>query len=165
MIGHPCAHIWVVIGLSAAFLTGCGLDPVQPDQDTNLQPDQGIAAVILDTLDPLNAIYIKSADNNSAPTIEINHVDIGVHLFAFVVPAGSYCITRYSFGNYYITQSDPKHGVCFDVIAGKVAYSGNLAPRVHGGGIYVDQNYDWPGFKKMFKEQYPKLAAYPIVTP
>lgn len=146
-------------------LAGCGLDPVQPDQAITLQSDQGIAAVVIDSLDPLNAIYIKSADNDSAPTIEIQHVDVGIHLFVFVVPPGSYCVTRYSYGNYYITQNDPKHGVCFYVIAGKIAYSGNLAPRGYNGKVYVDQNYEWSAFQKMLRDQYPKLAGYPVVTP
>lgn len=52
-------------------LAGCGLDPVQPDQEITLQPGQGIAAVVIDSLDPLNAFYIKSADNDSAPAIKI----------------------------------------------------------------------------------------------
>lgn len=146
-------------------LAGCGLDPVQPDQGITLQPGQGIAAVVMDTLDPLNAIYIKSADNDRAPTIEIHHVEVGVHLFVFVVPPGSYCVTRYSYLNYYITQNDPKHGVCFYVIAGKIAYSGNLSPRSYNGKLYVDQNYNWEAFRKMLKDQYPKLAPYPVVTP
>jgi len=145
--------------------SGCGLDPVQPDQEVVLQSDQGIAAVVIDSLDPLNAIYIKAADNDSAPTIEIQHVNAGVHLFVFVVPPGSYCVTRYSYLNYYITQNDPKHGVCFDVIAGKIAYSGNLAPRGYQGKIYVEQNYEWSAFQKMLKDHYPKLAAYSVVTP
>src|SRR5574337_334255 len=109
-------------------------------------------------------VYIKSADNDRAPTIEIQHVEVGVHLFVFVVPPGSYCVTRYSYGNYYITQNDPKHGVCFYVIAGKIAYSGNLAPRGYNGKVYVDQNYESSAFQKMLKTQYPKLAIYPVVT-
>lgn len=147
------------------LLAGCGLDPVQPDQAITLQPGQGIAAVVIDSLDPLNAFYIKSADNESAPAIKIQHVDVGVHLYIFVVPAGSYCVTRFSSGNYSITQDDPKHGVCFYVIAGKIAYSGNLAPRGYNGKVYVDQNYEWSAFQKMLKDQYPKLVDYPVVTP
>ena len=156
---------WGAMVLLSAVLAACGLDPVQPDQEVTLPPGDGIAAVVLDTLDPINAFYIKSPDNSAAPTIEVTHVNVGVTLFPFVVPAGRYCVTRYSFSTYDITQNHPKDGVCFDVVAGKVAYSGNLAPRGHGGGVYVDQNYDWRGFEKMWKDQYPKLAQYPIVTP
>lgn len=146
-------------------LAGCGLDPVQPDQAITLQPDQGIAAVVIDSLDPLNAIYIKSADNDRAPMIEIQHVDAGIHLFVFILPPGNYCVTRFSYRNYRITQSDPKHGVCFYVIVSKIAYSGNLAPRAYNGEVYVDQNYEWSAFQKTLRDQYPKLAGYPVVTP
>ena len=156
--------ILILAGLLLS-LAGCGLDPVQPDQEIALQPGQGIAAVVIDTLDPLNAFYIKSGDHDSAPVIKIPHVEVGVHLFIFVVPSGSYCVTRFSSGSYYFTADDPKHGACFDVIAGKVAYSGNLSPRGYNGRVITDQDYNWPAFEKMFKQQYPKLALYPIVTP
>jgi hypothetical protein len=156
---------WGVIGLLAAsLLTGCGLDPVQPDQDITLQPGYGIAAVAIDTLDPLNGIYFKELDNKSAPDIEISHVSAGVHLMIFAIPAGTYCATRYSFGDYYFTQTNPRD-TCFDVVAGKVAYSGNIGPRARNGRAYLYQNYEWAAFKKTFNEQYPKLAQYPIITP
>jgi hypothetical protein len=158
---------WRIEGLSclaALLLAGCGLDPVKPDQEIVLQPGEGIAAVVFDTLDVLNAVTIRSPDRNGME-FGVSYVDKGVHLYVFIVPAGSYCLVKFQTSFYTITQDDPTHGVCFDVVAGKVAYSGNLSPRAHGQSLQTDQNYDWPAFEKMFKEQYPKLAQYPIVTP
>jgi hypothetical protein len=157
--------IGVVVLSGVVMLAGCGgMDSVKPDQDVTLQPGHGIAAVVMDTLDPLNAVSIKSPDNKDVE-LEISHVDVGVHMSVFVVPAGSYCLTKFFTGSYVFTQDDQTHGICFDVVPGKVAYSGNLAPRAYGQNTRTDQNYNWPAFEKMFKEQYPKLANYPIVTP
>ncbi len=164
MIGRHHRRIWISVGLVAALLAGCGTNPVTPDQDVTLQPGYGIAAVVFDTLDVLNSVTIKSPDRNGTE-LAVGFVDKGVHLNVYAVPAGTYCLVKFHTAFYKITQDDPTHGVCFDVVAGKVAYSGNLAPRARGQTLWTYQNYDWPAFEKMFKEQYPKLASYPLVTP
>lgn len=158
--------IGLFLSMGTVLLAGCGgTDTVQPDQAVVLQPGEGIAAVVIETGDPINDIFIRSPDNGKAPSIEITRAEVGMHLFVYAVPAGSYCLVQYHYENYTISQNDPTHGVCFDVIAGKIAYSGNLSPNGADGRLWVDQNYYWPVFQKMFKEQYPKLASYPIVTP
>lgn len=154
----------MAVALGVALLAGCGAtDPVQPDQDLQLQPGYGIAAVVFDTLDALSVSTIKSPDTKVE--INVGYVDKGVHMFVYALPAGSYCLTRFNTDFYRFYQDDPTHGICFDVIAGKVAYSGNLAPRAYGKAVRTDQNYYWPEFEKSFKQDYPKLARYPIVTP
>ena len=155
----------VMIGLCAVLLAGCGgTDAVQPDQDVTLQPGYGIAAVLFHTADQLNSVGIDSLDHKGSD-LSISLVDSGVHLYVFAVPAGTYCLVRFYTGFYRFVQNDPTHGVCFDVLAGKVAYSGTLAPGTYDGAVRTDQNYDWVIFEKMFKDQYPKLANYPIVRP
>jgi hypothetical protein len=154
---------WTTIGLVAVFLAACGTDQVQPDQDVTLQPGYGIAAVVFDTLDPLNAVSVASRDNKGGQ-LDIGFVDKGVSLFVYAVPSGSYCLSQFHTGFYRFWTLDP-HDDCFDVVAGKVAYSGNFTPRAYGHSVRTAQNYDWPAFEKMFKEKYPKLAHYPIVTP
>ncbi|HEY3644485.1 MAG TPA: hypothetical protein VGM16_04035 [Gammaproteobacteria bacterium] len=157
-------HIWMTLGLGSLLLTGCGTDAIQPDQEITLQSGDGIAAVVFDNLDQLTAVNIDSADGKGKD-ISIGLVDKGVHMFVFEVPAGSYCLTHFNTAFYRFTQNDLTHGICFDVVPGKVAYSGNFAPRAYGQSTQTNQNYDWPWFQKVFKEQYPKLAQYPIVTP
>ena len=157
--------IGLFLSMGTVLLAGCGgTDTVQPDQTVVLQPGDGIAAVVFDTVDQLTAVSIDSADHKDAG-IGISFIDKGVHLYVFVVPAGSYCLTHFNTGFYRFTQNDQTHGVCFDVVPGKVAYSGNLAPGDYNGEVMTAQNYEWPAFEKMFKEQYPKLVSYPIVTP
>lgn len=164
MIGWDSLRIGAMIGLSVVLLAGCGgTDTVKPDQDVSLPPGDGIAAVLFHTADQLTAVSIDSIDHKGAD-IGISFVDKGLNLYVFVVPAGTYCLTRFNTGFYRFTQNEAR-GVCFDVLPGKVAYSGTLTPGSYDGGVRTDQNYDWAIFEKMFKDQYPKLASYPIVTP
>lgn len=158
-------YLWMTLGLSTLLLAGCGgTEPVHPDQDLALQPGYGIEAVVFDNLDSLNSIVIRSPDHPDQE-VSIGFVDKGIHMLVFEVPAGSYCLVKFHTAFYTIIQDDPTHGVCWDVVPGKVAYSGNLAPRAYGKSLRTDQNYDWAMFKKNFKDQYPKLANYPLVTP
>jgi hypothetical protein len=157
-------RIGTTFGLGALLLTGCATDQVQPDQGITLKPGEGIAAVVFDTLDVLSVVTLKSPDKDGVE-IDVGNVGKGVTMFVYAVPAGTYCLTRFTTGFYRFYQDDPTHGICFDVVAGKVAYSGNLAPRAYGHDTRTDQNYYWPVFEKSFKQEYPKLAQYAIVTP
>lgn len=155
---------WTAIALAVVLLGGCGgVDPVQPDQNVALPEGYGIAAVGFDTLDSLNAIDIGASDPKGVK-LGVNYVDKGVHLFVFAVPSGTYCLRSFHTGFYKFWTLNPLDD-CFDVIAGKVAYSGNYTPRAYGRSVKTPQMYDWPTFEKSFKEQYPKLANLPIVTP
>jgi hypothetical protein len=158
-------HLQMTVGLGILLLAGCGgTEPVHPDQEVALQPGDGVAAVVFDTLDSLNSIVIKSPDHKDQE-LSVGFVDKGIHMLVFEVPAGTYCLSKFHTGFYVFTQKDQTHGICWDVVPGKVAYSGNLAPRAYGQDVFTGQNYDWAMFKKNFKEQYPKLANFPIVTP
>lgn len=167
------SRLMQVVGL-AALLCGCGLAPIDDDQAVTLGPDQGIAAVVLDALNPISQFTIESTDPKGA-TIKVPSAPIGVSLYLFVVPAGRYCVSRYSVGMTNIRTDSPGHGDCFDVVAGKIAYSGNLAPRAfNSGGTWVRnelvgydirtlQNFEWPQFEKKLRDEHPVLAAkYPI---
>lgn len=159
-------RLCMLTGMGLAMLAGCGATTdslVQPDQEVTLQPNQGFAAVVMDTLDALSVTTIKSPDNKDVE-LDLGYVDKGVHMYVYAVPAGTYCLVRFNTGFYRFHQESSRD-VCFDVVPGKVAYSGNLAPRAVGHQAITYQNYDWAAFKKMFKEQYPKLANYPIVSP
>ena len=150
----------------ALFVTGCGLAPVSQGQAITLGPNEGVAAVVMDTLDPLQSIMFQGTDKDGA-TLRISSVPKGVTLNLFVVPAGHYCLTQFSLGGHELDQNDTEHGVCFDVIAGQTAYSGNLAPRAYGpNNLRTDQNYDWVGIKRKLQADYPEVVAkYALVTP
>ena len=157
------------IALPMAFLAGCGsagLPPIEKGQTPVLAPNQGVAVVVMDTLDTLNQISVEPTEGDG-PSMNIPKTPIGVNMYVFVVPAGHYCLTSFWLGSTRIHQSDEKHGICFDVIAGKTAYSGNIAPRAYGpSDLRTNQNYDWRGFEAAMKADYPDIVAkYPIVTP
>lgn len=147
------------------MLNGCGVDAVKPGQAVALKPDQGIAAVVIDTLDPLDNITFGSPDDSNAPDIVIAGVQPGKTMFVYVVPAATYCVMSFNFGRYRFIAKDLKHGTCFDVIAGKVAYSGNIGPRVYNRQVLTGQTYNWVAFRKQLKQEYPNLSGYPVVTP
>lgn len=163
--------------ISVVLATGCGLAPVQKGQQITLGPNEGIAAVVMDTLNPLTQVTIDGTDPNGA-TMKIPATPVGVNMYLFVVPAGHYCLSRYAVGMSEVTMDDKLHGDCFDVISGKIAYSGNFAPRafsnsgtwvgssLQGYTIKTLQNFEWDTFQKELKDQYPDLVAkYPVVTP
>jgi hypothetical protein len=118
------------------------------------------------SLDPLKQISINSTDKGGQ-TLKIPYVPAGTTLNVFATPAGTYCVAEYYFQFIRITLNDQKHGVCFDVIPGKIAYSGNITPSADSpNDIETYQTYDWKGFEAKLKSEYPTLAAqYPIVKP
>lgn len=157
------------IAVPALLLAGCGvagLPPIGKGQSPALGPNQGIAAVVVDSLDPLNQIALDPTEGDG-PGMDIPTAPAGVHMYIFVMPVGHYCLTSFWFGSTRLHQNDQKHGICFDVLADKIAYSGNIAPRAYGpGDLRTNQNYDWKGFEAALKADYPDLAAkYPIVAP
>ena len=159
------ATLAVMLGL-ATLLPGCGLAPIEQGQQVSLGPNEGVAAVVIDSLDLLSQISFDAVGHDAKP-LAITDAPKGISLYVFVVPAGTYCSSGFHFGNWSFHSIDPHHTGCFDVIAGKIAYSGNIAPRAVGpNDIRTYQNYDWRGFEEMLKKQYPDIAAkYPLVTP
>jgi hypothetical protein len=153
------------IGL-VSLLFGCGSAPIEQGQQVTLGPNEGVAAVVIDTLDVLDQISFDAVGHDAKP-LAITNAPKGISLYVFVVPAGTYCSSGFHFGNWAFHSLDPKHGACFDVLAGKIAYSGDIGPRAFSkNDIRTYQNYDWPRFEEMLKKQYPDLAAkYPLVTP
>ncbi|MGE5625071.1 MAG: hypothetical protein ACM3ZT_05935 [Bacillota bacterium] len=155
----------VIVSALTVLLTGCGVDMVKPDQAVKLQPGQGIAAVVIDTLDPLDSITIDSPDNSHAPSIVMESVQKGISLFVYKVPTGKYCVVSIHYGVWRITQKDPGNGACFEVTEGKVSYSGNIGPRVYGTEVRTAQAFDWKSFQEMLTHWYPNLSGIPVALP
>ena len=164
----------IAVGVS---VSGCGTATIEKGQQITLGPNEGIAAVVMDALNPLSQITFEGTDKGGT-TIKIPSAPIGVTMYLFAVPAGHYCLSRYAAGMTEITSTDQENGDCFDVVAGKIAYSGNLAPRAFnssgtwirnqlvGYDIRTLQNFEWAAFEKRMQDEYPDLVAkYPIVTP
>jgi hypothetical protein len=156
-------------GISVAvclLLWGCGSTPIERGGTVTLEPGEGVAAVVMDTLDNVTQISMQGTDKDGTQ-LKIPSVPAGVHMYVFAAPAGTYCLANFWYGRYLIYMKDHKHGVCFDVIAGKTAYSGNISPRATAtGGIITEQIYHWAWFESALEQEHPGLAKiYPVVTP
>lgn len=153
------------------LISACtGMEPLTGDQAPVLSPDQGMVVVVLDSKDVLNHMTFKGTDEEGIK-LTIPMIQPGMSMYLFPTKQCTYCLTDYYVGpspmsNNQITQFDQKHGDCFDVIAGKTVYSGNLAPRAYGSTLRVEQDYHWDWFVPEFKKRYPTLSEkYPLVTP
>ena len=159
-------RLWTVAA-TAILVTACSTAQIKPGQAVQLKPGEGIAAVVIDSTDPIGDIQFQSRDNPDNQ-IRIAGLDNpGVNLFLFAVPAGTYCESVFHYGDWKFTPEGRENARCFDVLAGRTAYSGNLAPRAFGDrDVRMMQNYTWTQFENQMKRDYPDLVAkYPIVTP
>ncbi|HSN16715.1 MAG TPA: hypothetical protein VLV87_00780 [Gammaproteobacteria bacterium] len=120
-----------------------------------LNAHQGLAALVIDTLDPLMDVEVVSP--SGGPRLMVRSVPVGRDVYLFAVPAGTYCVTRFKYGT--LSLSGPNGVVgCFTVRAGQLGYSGTLAPRVEDGKPVTHQVQDLPGFRTLLEQQYPEVA-------
>ena len=118
--------------MSALALSACAsLAPLAHDGPVQLAPNQGLAAVVIDTLDPLTDVEGESR-NGRGPKLLVASVPEGRDVFLFPVPAGTYCMTRFKYSTLSLSGPNGVLG-CFQVRAGELSYSGTLAPRVEDG--------------------------------
>jgi hypothetical protein len=143
--------------LSVALLSACGTPPIQQDQPVVLASGQGLAAIVLDTLDPLEQVTFVSSDGNNKLTIAA--LPIGLNLYLFQVPAGDYCFTRFQFGRWnFFPQDKVQQFGCFAVKAGQLGYSGTLSPRVINGEEMTHQQFEPESFRDLLAQRYPIIA-------
>jgi hypothetical protein len=149
--------------LLAAAVAGCGLAPLQQDQPVYLLPGQGLAAVMLDTLDPLTQVIIEPRGSGGTK-LDIASVPSGKNIYLFPVPAGQYCFTRFQYGRWGFFGKEGELA-CFEVKAGEIGYSGTLAPRVEDGQVYSHQVMDTDGFRALLTQRYPIIAKQFLPPP
>lgn len=137
-----------------ALLGACTLAPVSGDAPLRLAGGHGVAALMIDTFDPLTEVTVRS----HGVTLQVPTVPPGVNLYLFQAPAGSYCLMGFHYGRWNMTG--PKRGLgCFEVAAGRLNYSGTFAPRVENGKPVTRQVQDLAGFRALLQERYPAVAA------
>lgn len=144
-----------LVALVMLALSACGTEPIQQDQPITLQAGQGLAAVVYDVADPLSQVTLESAE--SSTQLQITAVPVGVHVYLFQVPAGSYCFTSFQFGRWHFFSKD-KEGQCFQVKAGELGYGGTLSPRVVNGEVMTGQDMDLERFRSELTQSYPIIA-------
>lgn len=145
------------------MLSACSImQPIQQDQPLLLSKDQGVAAILMDALDPVTDVFLKPEDGGS--TLDIPAVPIGMTLYIFQTQAGKYCLQQFYFGTIRFFGL-PGKMTCFDVHAGQLGYSGNLAPRIINGKPVIEQTYNLNAFRALLKQQYPRIAQQFLSPP
>jgi hypothetical protein len=139
----------------AAILSACATAPLPQDQSVTLWPDQGLAAVMIDTLDPISQVTFQQQGGGGK--LIVAAVPPGIGLYLFPTRAGRYCMTRFYYANFDFA-ADKGALQCFQVLAGKLSYSGTLAPRVEDGKPVTRQVLDPQGFRVVLEQRYPTVA-------
>jgi hypothetical protein len=164
----------VLLLSGTGFLAGCAVlssqPPIAPGQSVQLQPGDGIAALVMDTLDPVTQVLLVSTDGEG-PTLDLPSMPAGRTLALFEVPTGVYCLKQFSYGEYRFISRKFQLG-CFQVTTGHISYSGSIKPTAGRdpatgeNGAIVDQAYEPAVFLALLKQQYPQvMAAYPTAGP
>ena len=142
--------------LSPLLLSACSsLTPLSHDGPVHLASNQGLAALVIDTLDPLTDVEVES--RSAGPRLTVASVPVGRDVYLFPVPAGTYCMTRFKYSTLSLSGPNGVLG-CFAVRAGQLSYSGTLAPRVEDGKPVTHQVQDLQGFRILLQQQYPQVA-------
>lgn len=146
-----------------ALLCGCtSLAPLPHDGPVQLTSNQGLAALVIDTLDPLTDVEVRP--RSAGRELLVASVPVGRDVYLFPVPAGTYCLIRFKYGTLSLAGPNGIQG-CFTVRAGQLNYSGTFAPRVEDGKPVTHQVQDPPGFRILLEQQYPLVAKQFPVAP
>jgi hypothetical protein len=137
------------------LLCGCAAAPLSKDQKVSLAPDQGLAAVMIDALDPLSQVTFEQPGGSRK--LIVAAAPAGINIYLFPTRAGRYCMTGFHFAE---IDFSARQGVqeCFEVSAGELSYSGTLAPRVEDGKPVTHQVMDEQGFRVLLGQHYPEVA-------
>jgi len=152
---------------SALLLTGCASQQIVGDQTTALQPDQGIAAVVLDAPDRIRQVTYQARDPGGHD-FEVPDTSGGAALLLTPVKAGRYCLKHMKYGRImFNSQGDIG---CFSVVAGHITYGGEIVPMFpsdtspNAGPAVIDRRYDHHQFSGLL-QGFPTLsAAYPVAA-
>ncbi|HEX4300074.1 MAG TPA: hypothetical protein VH327_04320 [Gammaproteobacteria bacterium] len=150
--GH--ALRWLRVASAAALLCACAVAPLPQDQVVTLAPGQGLAAVMIDTLDPLSLVTFEQPGGGAK--LVVATAPAGINIYLFPTRAGRYCMTRFQFASFDFSARAGAE--CFQVSAGQLSYSGTLAPRVEEGRPVTHQVMDQQGFRVLLGERYPTVA-------
>ena len=164
------AKLLLILGLLSGCAGVLGQAPITPGQGVQLQPGEGIVALLMDTYDPVTQVRLESPDEKN-PTLVLPSMSAGRTLALFAAPAGIYCLKQFNSGRFQFRSKSLDVG-CFHVTAGHISYSGNMVPMDDphpssgARGALTDQQYQPTVFLALLKQQYPEvMAAYPTAGP
>ncbi|HET7306723.1 MAG TPA: hypothetical protein VFK24_02760 [Gammaproteobacteria bacterium] len=138
------------------LLAGCAsIPPLQHDQTLHLDADEGVAAIIVDTSQPLTRFWLHST-RHFGPPLKIRAVPSGKTLYLFRVEAGRYCVDGFTYGKMAYTGG----ASCFSVQARQIGYGGTLIPLFENAHKFQLRSvYNVKQFRRLLKQDYPQVAA------
>lgn len=155
--------VWPLIAVTL-MLTACSSAPVLQNKVPALGPDEGIAAVLVDSRDPISQLTLERA-RRGGTTIDVPAAPVGKSLYLVAAKAGQYCVVSFRYGDYRFHS--PHHDLdCFIVEPGRIAYSGSLMPEATPGdtsAAILEQAFKPDDFIALLYRDYPAIAAkFPI---
>lgn len=152
-----------LVAIFISMLFGCASTSELTDKPVKLQPDQGIAAIMLDAPRRITQIEYVAKDPGGKD-FEIPDTAGGPALYLVVVRAGRYCLKHFLYWR-TIFESHEDLG-CVTVERGRITYAGKIVPEIDLDHATTDQKFDIAEFDKALHQQYPTLAGmYPLAAP
>ncbi|MDE2090291.1 MAG: hypothetical protein KGJ08_00120 [Gammaproteobacteria bacterium] len=150
--------------LAALIMAGCASTSELTDKPIQLQPDQGIAAIVLDAPNRITQISFVAKDPG-ASSFEVPDTQGGPMLYMVPVKAGRYCLMHF---RYWKTIFKSKQDLgCFTVIAGRITYTGDLIPSGSplSSEAVLHHEFNFMTFTDRLHKQYPVLASlFPLAS-
>ncbi|MGB9430421.1 MAG: hypothetical protein WCC11_11210 [Gammaproteobacteria bacterium] len=145
--------LWVIL---IAALLGCASTGELANKPVQLQPGQGIAAIVLDAPNRITQIKYAAKDSNGGG-FEVPDTQGGPSLYLVPIHAGRYCLQHF---RYWQTIFDSVQDLgCFTAVAGKITYAGTIVPSPYLSGAQTDQQFNPAQFHAMLQQQYPVIAG------
>lgn len=138
-----------------AALLGCASTGELANKPVQLQPGEGIAAIVLDAPNRITQIKYEAKDANGGG-FEVPDTQGGPSLYLVPVQAGRYCLQHF---RYWRTIFDSVRDLgCFTAVAGKITYAGTIVPSPNLSGAQTDQQFNPAQFHAMLHQQYSVVA-------
>lgn len=148
--------------LPVAILAGCASTGELADKSVQLQPGQGIAAIMLDAPHRITQIAYVAKDKGGTD-FEVSDTRGGPALYLVPVTAGRYCLKHFRYWR-VVFRSTADLG-CVTVKAGHITFGGVIVPSIQPDQAITDQQYKPDEFITTLHRQYPVLAGmFPLAS-
>lgn len=152
----------VTFAILMVSLAGCASTGELADKPVQLQPDQGIAAIMLDAPHRITQITYVAKDKHGTD-FEVPDTRGGPALYLVPATAGRYCLKHFRYWR-VVFRSTEDLG-CLTVVAGHITFGGVIVPSIQPEQAITDQQFKPDAFATLLHQQYPVLAGlYPLAS-
>ena len=151
-----------LLAILATVCCACASTSELTDKPVQLQPGQGIAAIVLDAPNRITQIKYVAKDPGGS-SFEVPDTQGGPSLYLVPVRAGRYCLQHFRYWR-TIFESVQDLG-CFTAVAGKITYAGTIVPSPSLSGAQTDQQFNPEEFDSMLHQKYSVIVGmYPVTA-